>query len=453
MASPGRDQLRLPSADRRKAGRTRRDDLPFRKLSRWSADAGERYPIVMLSVRDAQRIPSLLPERNFRMARSPASFLRGAATIMAADLGTGPSTGILVQACGDCHLMNFGAFLSPEGEPVFDVNDFDETLRAPFEWDLKRLGASLAVAGHDAGLEDDACRELARDAVSAYVAQIHALAEMTPLEAWRFRIDLKEAAESISDPTLRDRVHERLREIRKARESHFGIVANHKGTPRLIKDGARVLALSEQEYATAEAAFLLYLDSLQEDRRILLDRYDVADIAFKAVGIGSVGTFCAIVLLASADGAPLLLQIKQAEISALARYAGASPYDNQGQRVVIGQRMMQATPDIFLGWTRDRRGRDFYARRLKDARLAAIGEDIGRNDLPFYAPLCGRTLARAHARSGDAAMIGGYAGGGSGFVDAIADFAMAYAEQTRRDFQDFTAAIAARVIPCRKDRN
>jgi uncharacterized protein (DUF2252 family) len=367
--------------------------------------------------------------------------MRGSAAVMAADLATLPATGLRVQACGDAHIMNYGAYAAPEGTPVFDINDFDETLPAPFEWDLKRLTASLAVAATVKGLEEKPARALARKAAHSYRQQIDALASQAPLEAWRSRIDLQRAIEDIGDRDVRRRERHVLAAVVEDSRNAYRHLVAADGKLRLPERPPAVFRLGDQE-TTAHSAFAAYLDSLAEERRVLVERYRLRDVAFKAVGVGSVGTFCALGLFATADGETLILQLKQAGTSVLAPYAGDSAYADAGKRVVVGQRMLQASVDVFLGWGQAADGRHFYVRQLKDARLAAIGLHIEGDALRFYAGLCGRTLARAHARSGDAARIAGYLGDSDSFDQAIAEFAWAYAGQTEADHAAFVAAIA-----------
>ena len=415
--------------------------MPRAAHAQWQPAPDRPDPVQTLIDQGRDRIAALLPLRYARMRTDPFAFFRGAAAVMAADLASQPDSGLRLQACGDCHLANFGGYASPEGTPVFDLNDFDETLPAPFEWDAKRLAASLAVAGGVAGLGDGACRKLARRAMRAYRSHMAALAALSPLAAWNSRIDLAAAIADIDEKKLRRRLQARLAAAMEGAQTHFGLVSHEAGAWR-IRDKPPLVHHVDAHALDARHAFASYAETLQEDRRVLLARHRLADIAFKVVGVGSVGTFCAIGLFVAADGTPLLLQIKQAQPSVLAPFAGASAYRNQGQRVVVGQRMMQAATDLFLGWTAaEPDGRHFYVRRLKDSRLADIGAMI-EAALPFYATLCGRTLARAHARAGDAAAIAAYLGRGDAFDEAIADFAMAYAGQTARDWRAFNAAIA-----------
>ena len=429
-------------AQRREAGAAWRQRVPFEAQAEWQAPARRRDPVEVLIDQGKSRIPELLPVRYARMKTDPFAFLRGSAAVMAADLGAMPATGLRVQSCGDCHLANFGGYASPEGTPVFDINDFDETLPAAFEWDVKRLAASLVVAGRAAHMAEHDCGRLARLAARDYRRHMARLAPMPPLGAWSTRIDLAGAIADVDTPKIRRNLEKRLAAILTSAKAHFGLVEQHAGAWRIREKPPLVHHLSRHELH-AKDAFASYARTLQEDRRVLVQRYHLRDVAFKVVGVGSVGTFCAIGLLISDDGAPLLLQIKEAQASVLAPYAGGSDYANHGQRVVVGQRMLQAATDIFLGWTTAPvDGRYFYIRRLKDSRLADVGTRL-EAALPFYAALCGRTLARAHARAGDAVAIAAYLGDGNEFDKAIAAFAVAYADQTERDWHAFLAAIAA----------
>jgi uncharacterized protein (DUF2252 family) len=427
-------------ADATAQGATQRRVMPRRAHGQFTPAVTRADPVQILIDQGAGRIQHLLPVRYGRMSIDPFAFFRGAAAIMAADLAAAPSTGLRVQASGDAHLANFGAYATPEGIPVFDLNDFDETLPAPFEWDVKRLATSLILAGQVASMPDGACRKLAASAVRRYRSHIAGLAKQSPLDAWSTRIDLAGAIADIDPPKLRRQLERRLGRVLDSGLAHFDLIETRDGAPRIREKPPLVVRLDDHELP-ARTAFASYAATLQEDRRILLSRYTLRDVAFKVVGVGSVGTFCAIGLLTAADGSPLLLQIKQAQTSVLAPYAGASAYGNQGERVVVGQRMLQAATEVFLGWTAQPiDGRDFYVRRLKDSRLADIGAAI-EGSLPFYADLCGRTLARAHARSGDAAAIAGYLGKSDSFDEAIAAFAMEYAKQSVKDWQALLDAI------------
>lgn len=448
------NQASLPlrsRTDRHAAGKALRQATRRPVHAEWQPSASRPDPIGIIEAQGANRIPELLPIRYGRMKASPLAFLRGAAAIMAADLATTPASGLRVQSCGDCHLANFGSYATPEGLPVFDINDFDETLPAPFEWDVKRLAASLVLSGREHGLRERDSRRLALDATQAYGRELARLARLTPLEAWGTRIDLLDAIDAIDDHHARNRARASLDEQLHSASTQFGLLDTGSRTPRLREKPPLVIRLPEHEAATRQA-FARYAATLSPERRLLLERYRLEDVVFKVVGVGSVGTFCAIGLFATADGEPLLLQIKQAQASVLEPFAGGSTYPDAGERVVVGQRIMQAASDLFLGWTHTTgphhdddtgaaAGRQFYVRRVKDARLAALAPQIEQHGLAEYAALCGRTLGRAHARSGDIVGLAAYLGQGRSFSHAIADFAVLYADQTERDWQGFNQAI------------
>ena len=357
----------MPKIDERRAkGAEWRRQVPFAAQAEWKVPANRADPVEILIEQGKTRIAELLPVRHGRMKADAFAFLRGAAAVMAADLASGPSTGLRVQACGDCHLGNFGGYASPEGTPVFDVNDFDETLPAPFEWDVKRLAASLAVAGRVAKASDRECRQLARTAAESYRRHLGQLALLSPLAAWSSRIDLAAAIADVDSNKVRRKIEQRREAILRGAALHYGLVERKKGDWKIKDKPPLVRHLSHHELH-AHRAFASYAETLQEDRRVLLHRYHRRDVAFKTVGVGSVGTFCAIGLFVADDGSPLLLQIKEAQESVLAPFAGVSDYANHGQRVVVGQRMMQATTDVFLGWMQKPvNERYFYVRRLKD---------------------------------------------------------------------------------------
>jgi uncharacterized protein (DUF2252 family) len=447
----------LPMADRRQAGHDRRRLVPRGQHAVWQPPANRIDPLQILTETSRHRISSLLPIRYGRMQPSAFAFMRGSAAVMAADLAATPASGLWVQSCGDCHLANFGTYAAVDGTPVFDINDFDETHPAPFEWDLKRLATSFAVDAQSRGVAERACRDYARAVVAAYRRYMAVLMRLDPETSWRSRVNATEVLEAIPSAKLREL---ELKRLRLASEAH------RKGYRRLLerrKSGWRIrprppltFPLCGQHDDThelvARTAFEAYKLSQPEERGVLLDRYRLSDVAFKVVGVGSVGMFCAIGLFTTSDGATLLLQLKEAQQSTLAPYTAPSVYHNQGQRVVTGQRIMQAVPDVFLGWTQEN-GHDqyCYVRELKDSRLAAVGSELASDALPYYATLCGRTLARAHARSGDAARIAGYMGSSSAFDMAIGEFAMAYARQIEQDWRVFAEAIKSGAIEARAE--
>jgi uncharacterized protein (DUF2252 family) len=403
-----------------------------------------RNPVRILAAGDGSRLPDLVPERYKRMLVSPFTFLRGAAAVMAQDLKQEATAGIAVQACGDCHLMNFGAFATPEEMILFDINDFDETLPGvDFTVDLKRLAASVAVAVLDAKLSNKRARAAAATTVQAYRTRMRGLAKLSPLEIWHSRIELESEINRIENRTLRQQLHAIITKAGQRLEQDDNFPHLAKGTT--IADKPPTIYHFKQtgdprRRVNAEDVFAVYRKRLPPERLCLFERYALKDTAFKAVGVGSVGTFCAVSLFMSGDGAPLFLQFKEAQKSVL-ECLGVKFDGHPGRRVVEGQRTMQAASDVFLGWTEDAvSGRHFYVRQLKNRRLGSIGELVEENALISYARLCGRTLARAHARSADPALIAGYMGKSEAFDDALASFAMSYAARTRQDYDLLAAA-------------
>ena len=439
----------LPRAKRYEAGRALRNSVA-RESHAECPPASGRDPVAILAETDGARIPELLPIRYERMLQSPFTFLRGAAAVMAHDLSAVSQVGAHVQACGDCHLMNFGAFNTPEGRVLFDINDFDETLPGiDFTVDLKRLAASVAVAALDAKMTDKKARALAKATVTSYREFILELAAETPLEVWYTRMDIDREIKRIADDKLRETLLSTLVKAKKdlAADDNFPHLATTKAGVAHIEDRPPLIYHFDTPETKgyklhAHSAFANYQSSLLPERRALVDRYALADIAFKVVGVGSVGTFCAIGLFMTADNEPLFLQVKQALASVLVKIAAPPPHlTHQGCRVAEGQRAMQAASDIFLGVTEDpKTSRQFYVRQLKNRRLGSIGEVIEGKALDAYANLCGRTLARAHARSGDPALLAGYMGKTEAFDDALSSFAMAYAAQTKHDHASLAAA-------------
>ena len=422
------------------------------------AVTAKRDPVAILAEGDDGRIKALLPIRYERMGHSAFTFLRGSAAVMARDLVSAPGAGIRVQSCGDCHLMNFGAFRTPEGNVLFDINDFDETLTdVDFTVDLKRLAASVAVAALDAGVSERKARGMAKAAVTAYREQILKLATLAPLDVWHTRMLLEQQVSEFDNAELRKQVLGALAHDDGGADDNFPKLASAKGGVLRIEDRPPLIyhfnrAAEARDRIDAEAVFQAYLETLPPERRVLVQRYRLADMAFKVVGVGSVGTFCAIGLFVSGDAEPLFLQVKEARVSVLEQVAlPATPITHQGRRVVEGQRVMQAASDIFLGWATDpETERNFYVRHLKNRRLGSLGDVIRGNALPAYAALCGRTLARAHARSGDTAVLAGYMGKSEVMDDALASFAMSYAEQTSQDFARLMAARPTPTAPGKK---
>jgi uncharacterized protein (DUF2252 family) len=453
---------RLTPAERKVRGKAARAEVPRESHAQWQPPADRPDPVDLLASQGASRVPDLVPVRYGRMMETPFTYYRGAALPMASDLARTPATGMIVQACGDAHLSNFGLFGSPERKLVFDVNDFDETLPAPWEWDVKRLAASLEVAARENGFSDKDRRKIVVASAGRYRQVMRQLSGESNLDVWYTQVDMDEFRARF-DGLLKDRQRKALdKGLAKARtrdsmQELSKLTRIEDGQPRIIPDPPIIVPLRDLLGELAGAIDIekelkdlvaQYRRTLQPDRRVLLEQYDFADMARKVVGVGSVGTRCWIVLMLGRDESdPLFLQVKEAEESVLARFAGASKYNNQGERVVNGQRLMQAASDIFLGWQRvtgiDGQTRDFYVRQLRDWKFSVDIAAMIPRGLRLYGELCGLTLARAHARSGDEIAIAAYMGASDVFDNAIADFAAAYADQNEQDFQAFTAAIAS----------
>jgi uncharacterized protein (DUF2252 family) len=429
--------------ERLNAGEQLRESVPHSVHSVWKPPRKHRDPIDLLEESNRYRLPNLVPVRYGRMLRSPFTFLRGSSGLMAHDLATAPNTGIRVQACGDCHLLNFGLFATPERNLIFDINDFDETLPAPWEWDVKRLAISFVVAARDNRHSDKEARAIAVECVRAYRERLRKLSKLSPLEIWYDRMD----AETIIAMAPNAKVKKNREQLLAKAKLRVGeylyptISSEVAGRRRLIDQPPVLFHVYEKEFEhRVQLALQVYRLSLPDERRVLFDRYRLEDFAVKAVGIGSVGTQCFVGLFFSAENHPLLLQFKEACPSVLAPYAGKSVYENQGQRVVTGQRLMQSSSDIFLGWAQGERGRQFFVRQLRDMKMSAPIEGASSAQMKMYAELCGLTLARAHAKSGDAALISGYLGKSDSFDQAIGKFALTYADQNAKDHAALVAA-------------
>lgn len=452
------DVEHLSPRERADRGRAARKQVPRSSHAGFSPAARRPDPVDVIEEQSAARVPELVPIRYGRMTESPFRFYRGAAAIMAGDLASTPRSGITAQLCGDAHLLNFRLLASPERRLMFDINDFDETLPGPWEWDVKRLAASLVIAGRENGYTDEERATIVRAAVRSYRERMRLFAGMGNLAVWYARADM-EQIQAVVDQRLDKRGRGRLsaamtkartRDNLKAYEKLTRIVG---GERRFAADPPLVVPLedmpgTERDRIGQQLHELVdrYARTLATDRRHLLRQYRVVDIARKVVGVGSVGTRCWILLLLGKDDEdPLILQAKEADRSVLAAHVGESRHDNQGQRVVAGQRLMQAASDIFLGWDRvvgiDGRRRDFYVRQLHDWKGIAEPQIMVPNGMRVFGELCGATLARAHARSGDRIAIAAYLGGGDGFDRALTEFAESYADQNERDHRSLVDAV------------
>jgi uncharacterized protein (DUF2252 family) len=461
-------QARTPS-EREAAGKAARRRAPRSVQGRWEPGPDRPDPVAILEEQDRTRAPDLISIRHGRMLASPFTFYRGAAGIMAADLGVTPRSGLDVQLCGDAHLSNFGVFAAPDRRQVFDINDFDETFPGPFEWDVKRLSASFEVAGRDRGFKKGARREVVTTVTRAYREETRRLATERSMDVWYERIDIEvlEQYRSLVDGRAArnfDRAKAKA-ERKNSLRALAKLTRKQDGELRIISDPPLIVPIEEllpkrqleDVEGRLEDLVEQYRATLQPDIRTLADRYRFVHAAHNVVGVGSVGTRCWIVLMLGRDASdPLFLQVKEAGPSVLAPFSSGGRYKHQGRRVVEGQRLMQAASDILLGWLTAAEGldggrRDFYVRQLWDGKGSAQIEQMTPYTMELYARLCGATLAKAHARSGDRLAIASYLGGGDKFDEAIGDFAEAYADQNERDYEAFSAAANAGRVAVTKD--
>ena len=449
---------RLTRADRVARGKDARAVAPLESHAQFTPDPS-RDPVGLLLEQAKTRVPELVPVRHGRMLVSPFTYYRGAALPMAADLATTPASGLRVQLCGDAHLSNFGAFASPSRRLVFDVNDFDETLPGPFEWDVKRLAASLAVAGRDNGFGGKDRRQIVLAAAESYRTAMRAFAGQPFMDVWYAHLDVDDAIAEYRSQMKASRVKATEKMVARAHTQDSmralsKLTTEVDGQRRIVSDPPLIEPIeqvfpdeqADAIYAQVREVMGKYRRTLQSDRKHLLEAFTLVQVARKVVGVGSVGTRAWILLMDGCDGTdPLFLQAKEAQTSVLAAWCGRSQYRNQGERVVAGQHLMQAESDIFLGWTRvtgpDGVDRDFYVRQLKDWKFSAPIEQMIPSGMHVYARMCGWTLARAHARSGDRIALAAYLGGSAKFDQAIAGFAEKYADQNERDYAALQAAV------------
>ena len=431
--------------ERRDAGKALRDKVPRDVHATWKRSNGVD-PLAILRASDTGREPVLVPIRYGRMLASPFTFYRGAAAVMAADLAKTPANGERVQACGDCHLMNFGGFATPERNIIFDINDFDETLPGPWEWDVKRLAASFVLAARGNGLSEAKARDLAVTCARSYRKHLAAFADMNPLSVWYARITVDDFVEGMPKAFQKDVRAAAARAMKRTPDTDFPKLADMVGgrlgirdTPPLIFHHPETRVPDFLEFL--EKLLAAYRQSLADDRRRLLDQYKPVDAAIKVVGIGSVGRRCWVVLLMSASNDPLFLQVKEAAQSVMEPFVGRSLYRHHGERIVIGQKLMQPASDVFLGWVTGTKGRQFYVRQLRDAKIKPIVETMDAGRLTVYAERCGWSLARAHSKAADTNAIVGYLGKSDRFDEAIGRFARSYADQTERDHAALKAAV------------
>ena len=444
MAHPSR-------VERLAMGKALRDKCPRDSHTAWKAPHNRPDPVRLVLKADAGRLPDLVPLRHGRMVQSPFTFYRGSALAMADDLACTPSTGVRVQCGGDSHLLNFGGLATPERRVIFAINDLDETLPAPWEWDLKRLAASTVIACRDNGLSESAARDAVLACVRSYRKHMAAFGEMKVRDLWYLEVELEMLISRVKDAGIR---HTDIKTVAKARESStsegvFPKLVDDAGGSPVIKDQPPTIfhwkGQSPGEiHRKVMQVFARYRQSLPPASRVLLDRYEIKDAAHKVVGVGSVGTSCWVLLLMDAEGDPLILQIKEARASVLENYAGRSVYPNHGERVVNGHRLMQPASDIFLGWTEGGIGElHYYVRQLRDVKIKIPVETYDTSRMTLFVECCGYSLALSHARSGDAAVIGGYMGKSDVFDKSLASFSVAYADQNEKDHAALRHAIRA----------
>jgi uncharacterized protein (DUF2252 family) len=447
MKNQNRSELDGSRTEQYAAGKALRTTCPRNAHATWKARSDRRDPVELVLEAEKGRMPELLPQRHGRMVRSAYTFYRGAALTMAADLASTPATGVRVQCCGDAHLCNFGGFATPERKVIFSINDLDETLPAPWEWDVKRLAASFVVACRDNGLRDGAAKDVAMTCVRTYREAMAKFSQMKTLELWYQSMGADELVAGIKDPAFRKRAIKRLQRERakSVAEDIFPKLVEHKGEMPVIKDQLPTIFHAEGQppgeiQQVLRDALAGYRNTLPHSSQALLDRYELRDAAIKVVGIGSVGTFCWVFLFMAGDGDPLFLQIKEARASVLESYAGTSVFPNHGERVVNGYRLMQPASDVFLGWSRGTK-RDFFIRQLRDIKISIRVETFGPAEMELYATWCGRALALSHARSGNSAILSGYMGKSDAFDQAIAAFSVAYADQNESDHAALERAV------------
>jgi len=439
---------RSSRAERLAMGKKLREACPRRSQAAWTAPSDRPDPVQLVLTADEGRIPELLPLRHGRMAQSPFTFYRGSALAMAVDLAATPATGVRVQCGGDSHLVNFRGLATPERQVIFAINDLDETLPAPWEWDLKRLATSFVIACRDNGLGESVAKDAVLTCVRSYREHMAEYSDMKSLDLWYHAVEIETLIAGIDDPGIRRRVIKRLAKARGSSTSEgiFPKLTDVSGGSPVIKDNLPAIFhwqghVAGELHPDVKDGFARYGETLTSAHRTLLDRYEVKDAAIKVVGVGSVGTMCFMALLMDGEGDALILQFKEARASVLEAYAGKSAFPNHGQRVVNGHRLMQPASDIFLGWTEGKRGRHFYVRQLRDVKIKPAVETFGVAEMTFFADWCGNTLALSHARSGDAALISGYLGKSDAFDTAIAAFSAAYADQNEKDHASFKRAI------------
>lgn len=445
----------ISKAERFEKGVVIRKLVPRSVHAEWNPSENREDPVEILIRTSIGRMENLIPLRYSRMMENPFSFFRGAAAIMAADLENTPNTGIDLQLCGDCHLMNFGGYATPERKLVFDINDFDETFPGPWEWDVKRLATSFVIAGVWKKFPNKISKEFAWHVADSYKRHMLEYSKLSALQIWYADIDLAELIEKGDDEEIKEFQQKRIKKASEytAHEKEFAKMTYMEGTRARIKDDPPLIfhpVGAEWKRLEREATTIhkRYMETLSDEKKVLLSRYALHDFAIKVVGVGSVGTLCGISLLMSATGEPIFLQFKEARNSVLESHVNVkAKYSHQGERIVRGQKLMQSASDMFLGWTNDSQDKFFYIRQLRDAKVKPVLEIMKAKNMADYAKACGWALARAHARTGDPSILSGYLGKGNEFANAIAKFAISYAGQNDADYYKMLEAIKDGRLP------
>jgi len=449
---PSAPKMHRSRAEQYAAGKALRTNCPREAHATWKAPAGRRNAVELVLAAEEGRLPDLLPLRHGRMVRSAFTFYRGAALTMATDLASTPVTGLRVQCCGDAHLCNFGGFATPERKIIFSINDLDETLPAPWEWDVKRLAASFVVACRDNGLKDAVAKEVTTTCVRSYRESMAEFSQLKTLELWYRALGAEELLAALP-PKLRQRGIKRIEKERaKSRgEEMFPKLVENKGAIPVIKDQLPTIFHAEGQppgevQKVVRDALEVYRATLPSAYQALLDRFELRDAAVKVVGVGSVGTHCWVLLFTAADNDPLFLQVKEARASVLEPYAGASVFPNRGQRIVDGYRRMQPASDMLLGWSQGPK-RHFFIRQLRDMKISILVETFGPPEMEIFAGWCGKALALSHARSGNSTALSGYMGKSDVFDRAIAAFSLVYADQNEKDHAALARAVKQGKVP------
>ena len=436
-------------------GKQLRNQTPRGAQATWKTPQKRSSVKQMIELSNYDRLPDLIPVRHFRMSESPFVFYRATASIMAKDLSLTPSSGVTVQICGDCHLTNFGGFATPERHIILDINDFDETIPGPWEWDLKRLATSFYLAAREKKFTENNADEVVMELVTTYQNSLNEFANMNLLELWYLKFDLEEITAQLKNKELKEKFEQRLAKVNKQTHDKvfYKMTSDNMGKFSITDQPPLIMHPFDvnESMDMINSFFDQYKSTMQPDRKTLLDQYHVTDVALKVVGVGSVGTRCYVALLLNDNNEPIFLQVKEARQSVLEPYTKPSIYQHHGERVVQGQRLMQSASDIFLGWTTGPQGRFYFLRQLRDKKISPNIDSMNKELLMLHAKFCAKVLAKAHCKTNQGGVICGYIGKGDRFAEVITEFAQQYADQTEKDFNEFKAAIQNGELSVAKD--